>query len=636
MSLDTALRKKEIVSEIKSADAIERELATHFLSVNTDTEQRVLRQVVEALLFEGMVEFRQRPRVNDEFFGARSSEFEAIYDLLIDFSVGSKHFYCLATIRAFDRVRVAQRSIKVVEQGKSDLAGELRACRIYELITCLDMQENSKQRLCAELAQTIALCEWNKQHLDLHLRPRRELSFQELESTIHEGHLYHPCFKTRTGFSEEDHRLYGPEAGNSFQLHWFAVARQRMDLALPSSDKEFWRRELGEAQWSELTERLQAKNADWSDYALVPVHPWQRQSVAELGIEEAMLRGEIIDLGIAGDHYRATQSMRTLVNVSDPNKANIKVPINIVCTSSRRNLQQHFVCTAPAISDWLQNLVAKDAFLQAKQNLILLSEYAGMLYEPEKDPVVADEDTPQGLLGAIFRESVVSKLQEGEVAVPYTALMLLESDGRPFVAEWLDVYGVEPWLNRLLEVVLIPIWHMLVHHGVGLEVHAQNLVLVHKQGWPQKIAVRDFHENTEYVPDYLASPEEFPDLENIDPYFSNIAVDDGYRMANVDELRELVMDTLLVFNLADLSFLLERYFGYSEQTFWNLVRTHLLSYEQSGVTDIARINRLDYGSPEIIVESLLKKKISSTGILQLFHHRVKNMLYCEDGEIVAC
>lgn len=606
----------------------DRQLAAYFDNEEaiSEAEQRVVRQVVEALLFEQIIDFQYKPLVHVH---DKAAGFDAIYDLQINFKMGDQHFHCIGAIKAFDRVRIAQGSIQVLVGAAS------RNFRIYELITCLDMDGKSKHRLCKELAQTIALCKWNRANLDLHLRNRRTLGFQQLESVIHEGHLYHPCFKTRTGFSEKDHQHYGPEAGNAFQLHWLAVARRYMRIALPqtesASEESFWERELGKRQFDLLTARLQARSSAWTDYALVPVHPWQRESIRELGIEKAVDTGEIIDLGVAGDYYQATQSMRTLMNVSYPEKANVKVPINIICTSSRRNLQQHFVCTAPAISQWLNTLVAKDAFLQQKQ-LILLSEYAGMLYEPEHCIGVTGEDTPQGLLGAIFRESVVSKLQEGETAVPYTALMIMEADGRPFIAEWLDKYGIEAWLNRLLEVMLIPLWHMLVHHGVALEVHAQNLVLIHKQGWPEKIAVRDFHENTEYVSDYLANPQELPDFERIDPYFRTIADDDGYRMANVDELRELVMDTALVFNLADLSFLLERFYNFKEWGFWRAVRKHLHAYAHSGITDIARIDRLAYDSPEIIVESLLKKKISGSGVLQLYHHRVRNMLHVHGEE----
>src|SRR5690606_29756599 len=112
-------------------------------------------------------------------------------------------------------------------------------------------------------------------------------------------------------------------------------------------------------------------------------------------------------------------------------------------------------------------------------------------------------------------------------------------------------YGAQRWVDRLLDVMLVPLWHVLVHHGVAFESHAQNLILIHRDGWPMKVALRDFHDTTEFVQDFLRSPERLPDLARIDPHFATVADDDGYRMASVEDLRELFMDTVYVFNLAD-------------------------------------------------------------------------------------
>jgi siderophore synthetase component len=488
------------------------------------------------------------------------------------------------------------------------------------LVASLEIDRENQRRLLGELTQTVELCRWNRENLAHQREPRRHLGFQALESAIVEGHQYHPSFKTRTGFSLEDHQAYGPEAGNEFQLHWLAVAKRSLRIALPQDEATFWKRELGESEYAVLTERLAHCAGDWDDYSLVPVHPWQLEAIGGLGIDSAIETRRILPLGLAGDRYHATQSIRTLVNASHPEKANVKLPLDIVCTSSHRNLEEHFVCTAPALSDWLVSLVSEDPFLQASQHLLLLREYAGIIY-------AADAEALQGRLGAIYRESVCSKLGAGEAAVPFTALTLIESDGRPFIAAWLNTHGIARWVARLVEVALLPIWHMLVHHGVAFEAHAQNLILVHRDGWPEKIVLRDFHEDTEFVPDYLRSPEKAPAFALIDPFFEGIPDDDGYRMASTDALRELFMDTVYVYNLADLSFLLERFCGFAEGRFWSVVREHLRAYELSKITEKSRIDRIASDSPEVIVESLLKKKLLDGGVLDYFEHRACNPLH---------
>jgi siderophore synthetase component len=602
-------------------------------------EQRVVRQFVEALLYEEIIEFSSEARIGSP---AEFNNFDAVFDCIFFFNMGGQNFRCLGARRIFERIRIADGSVQILEQARTAENGETRKhretrkyreCRIEELICYLDTDSKAgsemKIRVLGELMQTIALCRWNTRYLEHHKKPRRELNFAQLESAITEGHLYHPSFKARTGFTLQDHIQYGPEAGKTIQFEWLAIQSQRVEHAYPSAAIDFWTKELGEEQFTVLSKRLESLGKNWLSYSLVPIHPWQVNAIQDRGLADAIACGDIIELGKAGDFYQATQSLRTLVNVSHPEKAHVKIPLNLVSTSSHRNLQDHFVCTAPAISTWLQEVVAKDEYLQREGKLLLLSEYAGLLYKPEDEVKAKEMD---GLIGAIFRESVVDKLQSGEEAIPFTALMLVESDNRPFIADWLDRYGVDAWVNRLLDVMLVPIWHMLVHNGIAFEAHCQNLILTHKDGWPHRIVLRDFHEDMEYVEDYLKSPEHLPKLAETDSYFETIALDEGFSMSDIDELRELFMDTVYVLNLADLSFLLERYHDYSEAQFWNRVRNHLNDYRQSGITDPARIDRIGAGNPNIIVESLLKKKILNGGTLDYFEHTVSNPLAANDEE----
>lgn len=595
--------------------------------------QRVARQFVEALLFEGLVSHTSSARTEAE-------PFTSVYPLCVEFEVGGLRYRCAAATMSFSRVRVLEGSIRRVRAGHID--GTIEEARLDEgsiamLIDALPIEMGAKQRLRTELSQTVELSRWNLLNLEHQHTPRRSLDFQALESAIVEGHLYHPSFKSRTGFTLRDHQDYGSEAGNCFQLEWLAVRRALVrfavgcEAATPGEEHAFWQRELDAETYAALTTRLALRGGTWSDYVLVPTHPWQLNTLRASVFHKPLADGTIIALGAAGDEYHASQSLRTLVNATHPTKANVKLPLNIVCTSALRNLEPHFVCTAPVLSDWLASLVEQDAFLQANKHLILLREYAGIAFEPCA-PASATErekletESLEGLVGAIYRESVNGKLQSGQAAVPFTALMLVECDGRPFIGDWVDDYGVERWVNRLLEVMLIPLWHMLVHHGIAFEAHAQNLILVHTQGWPETIVVRDFHEDTEFVPDYLSRPELAPDFARVDPFFATIPDDDGYRMASTDALRELFMDCVYVYNLADLSFLLARFHGFAEERFWNLVRARLAAYASSGVTDSSRIARIASNEPEIIVESLLTKKIMAGGVLDYFEHSIRNTL----------
>src|SRR5687768_2956683 len=104
-----------------AADRLGRERAERALSSGAqagkpdESERRVVRQLVEALLFEGLVERELGPRPAAD---VRGDDFEAIYDLRIHFKVGRHDVRCLATIRSFSRIRVAQGSVEWVVDGK--------------------------------------------------------------------------------------------------------------------------------------------------------------------------------------------------------------------------------------------------------------------------------------------------------------------------------------------------------------------------------------------------------------------------------------------------------------------------------------------------------------------------------------
>lgn len=581
--------------------------------------QRVLRQFVEALLFEKLVDFEMIPRVLApvEIEGVPS-----IYDRRATFCLGGHSYSCLVHVGGFGRVRVAAQTIKRETGGPTFDVG------VRSLVEGLEMDHVIRSRLLSELLQTVALCEWNATHLADEDTERRKLDFPALESKITEGHLYHPCFKARTGFTLTDHRDFGPEAGRVFRLEWLAVPVEAIKANVPGDLAEFYAAELGSGEFARLVHALEERTDKPEDYAFLPVHPWQLEHLRDRGLSQALASAVMVHLGTFGDEYRATQSLRTLVNVSDATKGNIKLPLSVVCTSVPRNLRKHFVCTAPALSAWLDTLVAGDPFLQGNSRVILLREYAGLLYAPP----LADyrgwmAQLVEGELGVIFRDSIVAQIGPGEHAVPFTALMLIEADGAPFIIEWLNKYGVKAWVTRLFDVMLVPLWHMLVHHGIAFEAHAQNLILVHRDGWPERIALRDFHEDTEYVPDYLSRPELVPNFGVIDGYFDTVPDDDGYRMGDVSDLRDLFMDTVCVFNLAELGFLLEAHLGFEEKTFWRIARERLDRYERSGVTARARIERLNAKTPSIFVESLLTKKVRGGAVLDFFSHEVPNPLH---------
>lgn len=570
---------------------------------------RVLKQLLEALLFEGVIAYHYR---DGHFY----------------FRLGTNECRARGTISAFSRVRLDADNIWYTSHR------QLKPVTLPQVIAAIPASETSRQRLFDELQQTITLCQWNDGQTP-QFNDRRQLAYRDLEAAIDEGHPYHPCFKARSGFSLEDHARYGPEQANHFQLHWLAIHRDLLKQRLPTVsensaiDNDFWQRELGSDTLSLLRQRLQRTIASGQNYSheqaygLMPIHPWQWQKLQNQ-LQQPLHTGELIDLGVAGDFYQASISVRTLLNVSAPDKANIKLPLSIVNSSSVRTIEPHSICTAPLLSAWLEKLAAADPFYQQQSPLGLLAEYAGVTLCESAGDAAHWTHQLSGQLGVIFRQSLEQQYDPTRT-LPFVALAVTEADGHPFIEPWIKQYGCQAWVEQLIKVVVIPVWHLLVKHGIALEAHAQNMLLVHNNGWPEKLVLRDFHESLEYVESYLAQPQLAPDFLPLEACYRSAAPNQYYWMESIEALRELLVDTLFVFNLADLAVLLEQQYQYPEREFWQQVQDQLRRYERSGHCSPRRLQQMDLTQPRIYTESLITKKLCPE-VDQEFHHAISNPL----------
>lgn len=568
--------------------------------LNSAAKSRVIKQLVEALLFEQLVPYHY---TNGNFW----------------FSVGDTRYIARGHISSFGRIRLDATYIKQIAPFKT------ATIDLPTLINALPASDATKDQLLKELSQTIGFSEWNDAHLTP-IKSRRDLNYSALESAILEGHPYHPCFKARTGFSLSDHASYSPEAGSEFKLHWLAIKRQFLAANLPTEEDCFWQQELGESTLTTLRQRLQVLTPDSQEYGLLPIHPWQRNKLST-ALSQPINNKEIIDLGECGDSYQATISVRTLLNITSPQKAHVKLPMNMVNTSSLRTIEPHSVTTAPVISNWLDTLIKQDSWYQKRQNFAIQHEYAGIVV---RHPNVAagSEHWANKLspsLSVIFRNS--QPLQGGHTdALPFAALSLVEQDGLPFIDPWINKYGCEAWLTQLIEATIIPVWHLLVKHGIAVEAHAQNMILRHQHGWPTSVVLRDFHESVEYVEDYLAQPKLKPHFAELHHDYVHAPDNQYYWMSQVDALRELLVDTLFVYNLTDVATLMQRFYHYEETQFWQQVTNTLSAYEKNSPSWRSRIHKIDLLAPKIQTESLVAKKLSGQGA-QEFHHTIPNPLH---------
>ncbi|MFC6340130.1 IucA/IucC family siderophore biosynthesis protein [Pseudomonas sp. CCM 7891] len=449
-------------------------------------------------------------------------------------------------------------------------------------------------------------------------RPVHLLDVDALEQHFMDAHSYHPCYKSRIGFSLEDNTKYGPEFATPIAIVWLAVAKacgamnhsQKMDF------DAFIRQETGENRWQQMATALQNQGKSPDDYWVIPVHPWQWENTIVPYFYPELVNGELIYLGVSDDQYKAQQSIRTLANASTPLRPYVKLAMSMTNTSSTRILARHTVMNGPIITDWLQQLIATDSTAQAL-GFVILGEVAGVSFSYDHLPATRGPQT-YGTLGAIWRESIHGYLKADEHAVPFNGLSHVEnrySNGEesPFIDTWIAQYGLQAWTQRLLEVTVPPIIHMLYAEGIGMESHGQNIVLILKDGWPQRIALKDFHDGVRYSPAHLARPQLCPTLVPLPASHARLNRNSFILTDDVNAVRDFSCDCFFFICLAEMSIFLNQHYQLDETRFWQMTADVISAYQAAHPQHRERFALFDVFAPSYEVEELTKRRLLGDG-----------------------
>jgi siderophore synthetase component len=292
-----------------------------------------------------------------------------------------------------------------------------------------------------------------------------------------------------------------------------------------------------------------------------------------------------------------------------------------VNTSTSRVLAPHTVRNAPLISDWLHGVVDSDPFLRDDCRVVLLGEVQGVAVTPDRSDSLAHNDM-YGALSCVWRESLPAHLHAGEEAVPFTGLTARELDGTPLIDAWVREHGLLGWLGRLVEVSAIPLLHLLCRHGIALESHAQNMVLLHDDGRPARVALRDFHDGVRFSRAHLAEPDHCPTLSATPSHHGNR--NSFVETADLNLVTDFLLDAFFFINLGELAIFLADSYDLDEREFWALVRDRVAAYQERFPELSHRFALFDLAKPTVAVERLTTRRLLPDTELRL--HSVPNPL----------
>ncbi|CAH0439871.1 IucA/IucC family protein [Ralstonia pseudosolanacearum] len=551
-----------------------------------DAAQRVVRQLLEALLFEGALPDLAWSGDVLSIVGTREDGAPLVYRCRARNTV------------SFGRIRIVSPVRRLCGTEESDADDVARV--VAELGGQLGADPLRLAQFSAELLATHIKDAQTRAAQAGHLL--REAGYDAIEAGLTGAHPYHPGYKSRMGFTLDDNRRYAPECATGVTPLLLAARRDRCRWSA-SRDVEQGepRHLLSAAEQAAFDARLAQLGLDPADYLPLPVHPWQWEALVETAYHAAFARRELVPIGMLSERYAPQQSIRTLANAGRRDAPSLKLAMSLVNTSTSRVLAPHTVRNAALMSDWLADLADRTDWPAPLACPVFLKEIAGVGYVPQT-PVAGQ----YGALACIWRESVHRHLRAGEAALPVTAITHVDADGRPLVADWVARHGVQAWVRRLVERVWLPVLHMLWRNGTALESHAQNMVLLHVDGLPERVALKDFHDGVRYSRRWLRVAP--PALEGPPAEHARVNPNSFIETDDADELRDFTGDALFFVNLAEIAWFFACHFGLDETAFWEIAAGAIRDY-QARCPDLAEsFARFDCFAPTMQIELLASRR----------------------------
>jgi L-2,3-diaminopropanoate---citrate ligase len=440
--------------------------------------------------------------------------------------------------------------------------------------------------------------------------------FLQSEQSLLLGHPFHPTPKSSEGFSEYDLHLYAPELGASFTLHYFAVAKDLIFEEFIDGNTLDFGDEFTEEEKNRIRSQI---GEEHHQYRLLPLHPWQANYVKTIPfIKKWIETKKIIDLGKMGRKVYPTASVRT-VWVPARNFF-YKLPLHIRITNFiRTNTLEQIRRTIDA-SRVIKKLLQQDS--HSSFGILLEHGFrtisSPMLTEKENEMLIQNT--------AVLLREGPAELNINEHESLYVVASLLENlpnSDCSILAQQIRQYNHngEEWLRQYLHVTLKPILCLFAEKGISLEAHAQNSLIILKNGWPEKCYVRDLE-------GISISREHAEKLG----YFSELIEKESPVIYSDQEAWKRFIYYFFVNHLSHVVSSLAKINKLDEYQLWTVVRNFLLEMETE--TDSDMLKRAIYrllDSPFLPAKANLISRFLERGETPLYVH-IPNPIYRNRGE----
>lgn len=377
----------------------------------------------------------------------------------------------VATARELAELLVAE----LVRQGA---AGNDRDVRIIDLLAHVQNSVDKTRHYLEARLRDGPAPGWNPIVADPFLTAEQSLLF---------GHPFHPTPKSSEGFSGEDLARFAPELRAVFRLYYFAVDPGLIQEDFISGASQV---AIPEQVREEADNRLEARSRGWP---LLPCHPWQHDYLRrEQVVNELISGGRLCDLGVLGGTVYPTSSVRTVWDAR--HEYFFKLPLNVRLTNFVRvnplEQMQRSLAVSRALSIWQEHKPVSGFSVLPEvgyRTLMNPDWESGTRERLAASFAVLFRRTPAGdpspmVLAALLEPDVLG----GAPAIMQCICHAARDRGRT-----VDIMFLREWLQRYLEISLLPLVQCFVEGGISLEAHVQNSLLAVRAGWPERFFVRD-------------------------------------------------------------------------------------------------------------------------------------------------
>lgn len=297
------------------------------------------------------------------------------------------------------------------------------------------------------------------------------------------GHPNHPAPKARLWPAHLAQETYAPEFQARTPLHLFEVPLEGLNVGANG---------LSKAQvLAGFADQAQARPGR----AVICMHPVQAQLFMQDGRVQRLLKSAaIVDLGATGLMANPTASIRTWY--IEGHEFFIKGSLNVRITNCVRKNAWYELESALMIDRVFRNLQLTQP--ETLGGLSVVAEPGNLSWAPQQASE-ADNHWFREQTGAILRENFC--LDTGtDCSIMAGTLFARGLHLPPLVHEFLSRFNgndiddqtLLSWFDDYQALLLRPVLALFFNHGIVMEPHLQNSVLVHDNGRPQRLLLRDF------------------------------------------------------------------------------------------------------------------------------------------------